>query len=353
MKKNAVKFKKRKSKLKILLYGLLSLVVLFVLLILFFFHNEILTIASISEIGDTPSYEINYHGDYSFDKYLEIGADSERTLVKFLTENMAHGVGQLITEDHGCSAFFATTPEGDLIFARNLDTPIAIPAVLETNSRNGYKSISMANLSYGGWDENTYDQGFIKKLSALIMPYATMDGMNEYGLTVAGFTASGSRSVIQEDKITLYDQTVLRLMLDKAKNVDEAIQLLEQYNVCLESSWPSQYMIADAKGNSAVIEYVKGELQVIYKEGNYQIVSNFILYNNPEMLGFGKDRYQAYEEVLSESEGIISSEDAIKLLEENTIPGDEQWSVVYNLTKKTIDLVFYEDYSKVHHYTVD
>jgi len=40
------------------------------------FYNEIITISSIKEINDIPVYEMNYRGEYAFDKYLTTGSKS-------------------------------------------------------------------------------------------------------------------------------------------------------------------------------------------------------------------------------------------------------------------------------------
>lgn len=191
-----------------------------------------------------------------------------------------------------------------------------------------------------------------KEILTLAAPYFVIDGMNEKGFAVAAHTLRGSVAPIDENKDTIYEATLPRMLLDKAGTVEEALELLNQYNVALAYPSSSHFMIADAEGNSAVIEYVHREMQVIHKEGDYQIVTNFRLYNNESLNGFGSDRYLGYEEVLSESEGIITTEEALKLLQENTIPGHEQWSVVYNLTQKTMSLVIYDDYESVYTYKI-
>ncbi|MDP4090290.1 MAG: linear amide C-N hydrolase [Bacillota bacterium] len=319
-------------------------------------RNEIATVASIKKISDRPVYEIEYHGEYSFDKYLKTGVKSELEMEQFLKKNLAHGlaaIGGSGTKKRGCSAFLAKTPKGDVIMARDLDTPAAMPAVVKTSPKGGYKAVGMANLyqCIGYPKVGKKELDFKSKPYTLASPYFTFDGMNEKGLAAAVFTLAGSKASADAGKATLYDTTVIRMMLDKAKNVEEGIRLLQQYNVVF-GTYPSQYMIADAAGNSAVIEFVDGRMQVINKQGDYQIVSNFQLYNNESLSGFGADRYKAYDDVLSKTKGVINTEDALKLLEKNTIHGDAQWSAVYNLTQRTISLAIYNDYDTVFRYQV-
>jgi len=109
-------------------------------------------------------------------------------------------------------------------------------------------------------------------------------------------------------------------------------------------------VVADPSGDSVIIEYVGGEMKVLRSEKPYQICSNFLIYNNPEMEGFGKDRYLAYQKYLDAHNGIIDEETAFRLLHENHIPGDENYSVVFNLTKRTATLQFAPNFAVTHRY---
>ncbi|MDP4272609.1 MAG: linear amide C-N hydrolase [Bacteroidota bacterium] len=327
----------------ILLIGILSIIVTF--------FDVFKTAASITKINAGHSYEMNYYGGYALNQYLKQGAGSPDELRSFLADNLARGAGKFAIGKHGCSAFFAKTPDGDLIFARNLDTPIGEGCVLKTDGTEGSRILAMSNLAWI-FDKPKDIVTLADKGSVLAAPYVITDGMNEYGLMVANFTAAGSQYSISKDKKTICDQTALVVLLNKAKTVDEAVSLLSKYNLALVSSDPVQFMVSDAAGKSAVIEFVDGKMQVINMDGNYQICTNFILYNNPSLTGFGSDRYKNYDAVLSKSGGVISTQDALKLLQKNTMPGDEQWSVVYMLTKKTLTATFYRDYENVHEYSL-
>lgn len=342
-----------KSKMKLwkkIMLIFVAIVLLAIILLTVIFFNTLRTILSIEKISDIPVYRASYYGDYALDEYLEHGAADSEELRDFLTDNLAKGAGKLVYGDHGCSAFLGTTPDGDIIFARNLDTSGGEGCILQTDNTEGSRMLAMSNL---GWilEKPKDDLNLADKASLLAAPYVITDGMNEYGLATAVFSAGGSQSDIDKNKITLQENTVPAFILNKAKNVDEAVALLTKYNISMAGFSQYQYMICDESGNSAVIEFVNGKMQVVYKDGTYQICSNFILYDNPSMKGFGKDRYENYDDVLSKTKGVISTEDALKLLQKNTIYGDEQWSVVYNLTDKTLSATFYGEYDKVYEYS--
>ncbi|MDQ3543460.1 MAG: carcinine hydrolase/isopenicillin-N N-acyltransferase family protein [Actinomycetota bacterium] len=67
----------------------------------------------------------------------------------------------------------------------------------------------------------------------------------------------------------------MRLVLDNAATVEEAIGVLEQYNLDFTRAPALQYLIADAGGASAVVEFVDGEMVVIRAATSWQALTNF------------------------------------------------------------------------------
>ncbi len=302
------------------------------------------TLFSLRKINPAPVYEFTIHHDYGFEKYLNVGAASEKELVDFFFGRRKPAKKPSFSGS-GCSAFLAKTTEGDIIFGRNMDWHTALPAIMHTRSKKTGKCIALTNLNYSGIErltDNIFDPER-RKLHAA--PYMTLDGMNEHGLAVAGFTASGSKSSIDPGKVTLYDITAIRAILDNATTTQEAIDFLSKYNVAFHPEWPSQYMVVDAAGNSAIIEFVKGEMKVLENNGPTQVCTNFIIYDNPSLTGFGDYRYRTIARQLENQGGVITTKDAITLLKENVINKQGQWSAVYNLTKKTVTVVFVGDYA--------
>ena len=213
------------------------------------------------------------------------------------------------------------------------------------------KSLFLVNMIDLEWDETTYDTLEDDAKLTLATAYSPCDGINEYGLAVAILTDAAAVYPKDNNKVTLFDLTLPRLLLDKAKTVSEAIEYVKNYNLFYGFA-PLHYMVADASGDAAVIEFVDGEMAVTRKEDGPLIVSNFTLHNNPNKDGFGKDRYENYQNALAKNKGIISEADALELLKNNTIPGDEQWSVVYNLSKRSLAATFSKDYEKVYHFSL-
>jgi len=304
-----------------------------------------------------PFYSMTYKGDYGFDDYLKTGSKNAREYVKITLNETAHGLGEfLIKESPNCSSFTATAPNGDRLFARNLDTSEAIPLYLKTSPDNGYKSMSMVNLCLLNYDKNNMPNLFSKRFVNIFgTPYFPLEGMNEHGLSMSVLTAKiGSRAMEKKDKVTINDFSIIRMVLDKASTVEEAVEMIKNYNMKFANSeWPSHFMIADATGASVVVEYVDGEMQTVYSDKSYQIVTNFVMYNNPKLWGFGAERYEAIETKLKETNGILTEKEAMTLLSENTIKGDEQWSAVYNLTQKKVYICVGKDYETMYEFELN
>ena len=304
----------------------------------------------IEKISNCPFYSMNYYGDDCFDEYLLRGAQSLEDYCVFIETalilNRENPTGH---NNFGCGAFVAQNADRDILFARNMDCECAIPMLLRLNDNSSYRFLSLVNMAFLDWDESTYDSLEIDSKLTLATAYSLSDGINEYGFAVAILTDADAIYPKQNDKKTLFDMTLPRLLLSKAKSVEEAIHYTEKYNYFYDVA-PLHYMVADASGHSAVIEFVDGKMVVTKAENKYQAVTNFTLFDNPTKTGFGKDRYDNILNVLEKQGGIISEEDALELLKSNVIPGDEQWSAVYNLTQKTLSVTFSGDYKNIHRF---
>lgn len=346
-----------KHQIKLLIIGLLIILGLVVIMsitawsaIRICYSDEIKTVESVKKISDRPVVEVNYIGDYKFKEYLRQGSGSILETEQFLEDNLCKGLENFVSVGYKCSAFFAQTPEGDYILARNMDYEgSTLPAILRLNTKGIMKSIGISSFNH----MDTVDsETLIKKFEAIYTPYLTYDGMNEYGLSVAAISAADAYSVEQSNKVTIFDIETVRLLLDEARDVQDAKKIIQNYNVALSDDYPSHFIVCDAKGESIVMEYVSGSLQITECNGNYQILTDFLLATGERASDNGAEVYDAYEETLNKADGKISTEDAMKLLKENAVEGKSQWSVVYNMTKKCMTVSFSGDEERVYNYSL-
>lgn len=311
-----------------------------ILMVIALFFNEIRTLATLKKVDDHPMYQMRYYGDYGFDEFLKVGVKSNSDIEDFITKRLLKGLPiNLGVIGDGCTAFVTRNEKGEVIFGRNFDFTYAPSLQLITEPRNGYKSISTVNLTYAGYTEENLPKGFsIDSFLTLAAPYLPFDGMNEKGLVIALLAVPEAKPAYSSSKVTLNITTAVRLILDKAANVDEAVELLKQYNIYFSGGIKCHYLIADAEGNSVLVEFWDGELKVVTVPENYQIASNFVAYNGLN-IGYGYDEFDRYNRVKSaieENNGILTEEQAIELLSEIGIYDENgenklQWSVIYNM----------------------
>ena len=189
-------------------------------------------------------YMMRVKGGFYFDDFLaQGGASSAKQLINFITNHITRGLIDVsIGEtDIGCSSFTAVTPSGDIIFARNYDFAKTNVCLTFTDPGDGrHKSFSTVDLNYIGMDINKDVEGLMNQITCLAAPYVPLDGMNDAGVSCGiymsyqgGDGEEGTVATNQNDaaKQNITSTTMLRLVLDYADNVDEAVELIKKYNL--------------------------------------------------------------------------------------------------------------------------
>ncbi len=325
--------KKAKRILPVVVLLVLALIVIWVLAFFIINRKELKTLQSFKKEAPVNMYSMTVECDYFYDEYLEEGFNGYRKTLNFIAERFMHGMVPTINiEKPNCSTFVCHNEKGEVLFCRNFDDKgEAACCFVTTEPDYGYKSICATDLSAIFDDEvPVSDFKGIQKIYLLAAPYFSTDGMNEHGVAISLLSAGRAVSPSVEGAITLSPYDVIRVVLENAKTVDEAVDLLHNYNIYLGSSpfntHPIHYMIADASGKSVVVEFIKGELVTLESP----IVTNFNVCG--QFYGIGQERYDRIEQVLNENNGILNETQALALLEEVCMPGLEQYSIIYNLT---------------------
>ncbi|MCM1174907.1 MAG: C45 family autoproteolytic acyltransferase/hydrolase [Blautia sp.] len=302
---------------------------------------------------------VRYDGDYGFDRFLsEGGASSDQEVVSFLTENLLFGTDIGFNGNiFGCSTIAVRTSDGEFLFGRNFDWNHCNAMAVLSYPENGYASVSTVNLDFisqGGLAGIAMKQDGIKTLAAL---YAPLDGMNEKGLAVSVNMIQDSATIEQDtEKPDITTTTAIRLLLDKAATVDEALALLEQYDMHASMGMMVHFALADATGKSMAVEYIGNEMIVM----ETPVLTNFYLAEG-EKNGIGTaqshTRYDMLMERLEES-GTMSMEgvrDALSSVSKGNFGEFEstEWSIVFNQT--TDQAVYYhrENYEQGYTFTIE
>ena len=353
-----------KKKLKIIGISTLALILVLVIGIGTVFFGEIRTLASFKQLNEHPFYEMTYYADYNLDEFLINGAATDDELVSFVTKQILKGVSFDVNPDGACSTFVATNLEDENLFGRNFDYVHSIGLIVRTQPKNGYESISLVNLNHLGLSlENMPTKNLINRIVTLAAPYAPLDGMNEKGLAIGVLVIQDGKVHQNTGKVPITTTSAIRMVLDKAATVDEAIELLKNYDMNSSGETGYHFQIADATGNTAVIEYINNEMHVLTKEEGHTAATNFVLYNGMNS-GYGQDRYEKIKAKQEETNGIMSEDEAMDLLLSvpaqgmreieggEGIPSDTQWSCVYNLDDLTLQICTTRDKSRTYNYSL-
>lgn len=320
------------KKTKIIKGIILSIVILIVgyaLLFLTINRKEFKTMGSFKKEEAKNMYSMTYYSDYYFDEYMETGYTADIDRVNFMTKHVMHGMIPISTaKPANCSVFVCNNEKGEVMYCRNFDAQGYSPCCMTTmQSAKGYKSICGTEL--GAYVPDADNLKGAEKLMLLAAPYCTLDGMNEYGLAMAILSTGKAQPPQEEDAIVLTEIDALRAVLDNARTVDEAVDYMKNFNYDMGKGIyfsPVHYMLADSTGKSVVVEFSEGEIVTV--ETPY--VTNFNLYDKGN--GIGQERYYAIEKVYQECNGVMTQDEALKLLTQVVMPGKEQYSVIYNLT---------------------
>ena len=373
--------------------ALAALVIALAVAVFALWHNELATLASFQKLSDRDEahrdgavYQINVSGDYSFDEFLsQGGASNDAELISFVTRSITKGIipMHIKTSSIACSAFTADTQSGDRVFGRNYDFSATNTAIVYTNPGEGrHASYSTIDLSFLGLDADKDVETVGQKLLTLAAPYVPLDGINDAGVACGIFMSyqgegKGTPTDTQTDKPDLTSTTLLRLILDYADSVEDAVALAQQYDLHDSASSCFHYMVADSTGRSAILEWVgtdadhdadgaERQLNVLWNDtdalsdsADWQVVTNFIktpgYYDGTTAEMKGLDRYEHLAAALRETDGIVAGKDAAMDLLASV--GRRTWnnddsnsntvhSVVYDLTDKSVLWVGNEHYGE-------
>lgn len=340
--------------------------------------------------GSGRLYEINYTADYKLDAVLQSGCTETTQLfnyVAYLLYDSIPNKRAQVSFDAGCSAFAAPDREsGNFLMGRNYDFCHAtadgkgyksIAAIMvHTAPEGGKKSISMVDGMQLGYGQGFYTDGESDLSLLMGLPYAALDGINEDGFAI-GVLALKENQTKQNDenKPRIGTTTAIRMLLDRASTVKEALAMLAGYNMDMQGSGRSNYhyFMADATGDYAIVEYTlaKGDtiptvMETLTGNDTLRCVTNF--YVSPTMVGtndgwgslHGKDRYWTLRDGLARNNYCLDSEQAMSLLHAVSQPADltnitsqTQWSCLYNLSEKTLRLAILREYGKTYNFKVE
>ena len=353
--------------------------------------GEIASIGSVESVGGNEYlYQMTYKAGYDLDDLVSKDIASNADLLDYVIGRIGKGIpikmkSAQVADENGeletfnCTSFQAAKADGSgYWYGRNYDYYKNPTMVTISRPRKGYASIGVSDMSHFGYSLDKLPTSFVSKLSCLAAVYAPVDGINEKGLCTSIMALPKQAAAQESGKHKVGTTIIMRLWLDRCATVQEALDLAASLDIHHDATVGSgyHYMIADANGDCAVLEFDKedGWKSMIVRKPQgekYMLVTNHLLspkyYTTEPNQAVGNMhskswwRYETAGAYLAEHDGVLTFEQAQECLAlvhwkdlvwENGTVEDTQYSNVYDQQKITLDLRNWNDYGTTCHFAL-
>lgn len=326
-------------------------------------EGNTVTVQASSEIKELEKglSAVRYEGDDGFEAFLSGGgAKTDGEVVQFLASSLFTGNQSgftMKTQSFGCSTLSVPNTEGGYFFGRNFDWNACDALVVTSYPQDGYASVSTVNLDFirqGAGMANSLLSDEMMTIAAL---YAPLDGMNEKGLCVSVNMIQDGATISQDTgKTDLTTTTAIRLLLNQAATVEEALKLLSQYDLHASMDYMVHFAIADSAGNSVAVEYINNEMIVT----ETPVLTNFYLSEGEKQgIGTGQshERFELLTETLAGKPSMTQAEvrDALDSVSKDNFGEFEttEWSIVFDQSALTAAYYHRENYEKAYFFQIN
>ena len=378
--------------MKRVIFWILGILAALCIAVLCIWGGEIASIRTIHSVGGNKYlYHMEYKASYDLDDVIEKDVDSNSELLDYVIGRIGKGIpikmkSAQVADENGelgtfnCTSFQATKADGQgFWYGRNYDYFKNPTMVTVSHPKKGYASIAVSDMSHFGYSLEKLPESLAQKLSCLAAIYAPVDGINEKGLCTSIMALPKQASQQSTDKHDVGTSVIMRLWLDRCATVQEALDLAStvdiRHDITVGSGY--HYMIADANGDCAVLEFDKEDgwkSMTVRKDPsqNYMLVTNHLLspkyYTTEPDAAVGNPhskswwRYETAGGYLEDHRGILTLQEAQEclaqvhwkdLLWETGTVEDTQFSNVYDQKNITLDLRNWNDYDTSVHFELD
>ena len=378
--------------MKRVIFWILGILAALCIAVLCIWGGEIASIRTIHSVGGNKYlYHMEYKASYDLDDVIEKDVDSNSELLDYVIGRIGKGIpikmkSAQVADENGelgtfnCTSFQATKADGQgFWYGRNYDYFKNPTMVTVSHPKKGYASIAVSDMSHFGYSLEKLPESLAQKLSCLAAIYAPVDGINEKGLCTSLMALPKQASQQSTDKHDVGTSVIMRLWLDRCATVQEALDLAStvdiRHDITVGSGY--HYMIADANGDCAVLEFDKEDgwkSMTVRKDPsqNYMLVTNHLLspkyYTTEPDAAVGNPhskswwRYETAGGYLEDHRGILTLQEAQEclaqvhwkdLLWETGTVEDTQFSNVYDQKNITLDLRNWNDYDTTVHFELD
>ncbi|UCE24663.1 MAG: linear amide C-N hydrolase [Candidatus Zixiibacteriota bacterium] len=252
-----------------------------------------------------------------------------------------------------CSVFSKAAGDS-VIMGRNWDNQNVGSIIVSLyHPTDGYSSISFARAIDMGFPLNL-DLEKIKSSELggklLLAPFYATDGINERGLAVAVAGVKQTTHNPGSDKEPVFVTFLVRKILDRASNIEEAVSLVEDFIPfdLDKNSLNTHFLVADSSGRSVILEYAQDQWRTVYPDKSWQVLTNKPVYNVPDTDLRDKCwRYRSISETLENAETAVDWETGMKILQDVTQKGTT-WSVVYSTPTRELFFSVYQTWDVIY-----
>ena len=181
-------------------------------------------------------------------------------------------------------------------YGRNLDYYVnecADLVITMKASKDRFASIG-TSADFPPVTKKAIDEGTLSEMDYAAAAYYMNDGINEFGVAINSNVVPAGEcdhtSGTNPGAPTIVSNGVVRYVLDHAKSVDHAIELLRGVNIATPSTddfhFESHWMISDPE-KTVVVEIWNNELVVV----DDCVITNFYLSHPDSPMGIGHERY--------------------------------------------------------------
>ena len=209
------------------------------------------------------------------------------------------------------------------LIGRNFDNPSDRPHfVIETNMEGVYKVLGSTCYMLYNWVE---------------------EGINEKGLFAGvatnGYPTKYNYSENYPDVPSIQIIHMVRIILEKCSTVEEALNMINSVRIWFPIE-ANHLLIADALGNSAVVEFdLNRDMTAFKRQEDYLILTNTAYLEGIDFVKANCWRYRTAEEMMNS--GINNSNDIFKVMlamQPKSGGARTLWTSIFDLTNLKIDL---------------
>ena len=312
-------------------------------------------------------YEIQYKADYKLDKVMEAepltAAALQSTIQKILLPQSNFRYTPMPCS-FGCTAMTAVTPENYPLLGHNFDMSKDERAcmVVHTTAPGKYASVGIADMGWIGMTKDAFITSLEGQEAVLYSPYFVMSGVNEKGFSIATLMVPGYSNPVDNGMQKIFSGLIPRYMLDNARSVQDALEKFEKLDVKMafaDKNVSFHWLINDAYGDSAVVEYVNNQFMAMPKAftAKHQTTANYWVTPAVEAPGengfarvktlekyFKKTKYPTEQQCLDWLQSVNPEKDKenTKMVVAKNL--STLWTAIYNLELRTMMVCVKENY---------